>query len=174
MTTNKQKLVIIALGNKNSGKSNTWYEIFGRVIRTGWKKLVLSKKDLDVFIKNSSFEEMGTKVHEDVFVRNASFEEYGDNVNDVFNAENHIPNLVFCSVQYTEKGIKTISWFKDNGYYLYIQWLNPGYYDKEEYSDSLEFEKKFSEYGIFTKCSGKEKVKRINEIKQFIYKWITS
>jgi len=171
MKTSKQKLVIIALGNKNSGKSNTWYEIFGRVIRTGMKKLILNKKDIEIFVRNASFEEMGDEIQDDVFVRNASFEEYGDEVEDVFNL-NHKPNIVFCSVQYTEKGIRTINWFKDNGYYLYIQWLNPGYHDKEEYSDFLEFEKKFGNQGKFTKCSGKEKVTRIYAIKQFLYTWI--
>ncbi len=155
MKINNQKLVIIALGNKNSGKSNTWYEIFGRVIRTGWKKLILSEKELDIF------------------VRNASFEEWGDNVEDVFNIDN-MPSIVFCSVQYTEKGIKTINWFKDNGYYLYIQWLSPGYNDKKEYSDYLKFENEFGPHGLFVKCSGKEKVKRINEIKKFLEQWISN
>jgi hypothetical protein len=51
---------------------------------------------------------------------------------------------------------------------LYIQWLNPGFKDNAEYSDHLEFEKRYNSAGIFTKRSGKEKVKRAAEIKQFI------
>ncbi len=166
----KKRLVVIALGKRNSGKSNTWYEIFRRPIRTGWKRLILNKETISVFVKNGSFEEVGDEIHEDVFIRNASFEEYGDEIEEYFD---FYPDIVFCSVQYTEKGIRTINWFKDNGYYIYIQWLNPGYYYQKEEDDYLEFENKFSKYGIFTKCTGHEKSDRILEILKFLYKWIS-
>jgi hypothetical protein len=164
---NNQKLVVIALGKRNSGKSNTWYEIFGKVIRTGWKRLLLNKGSTEVYVRNSSYEEAGDEIEEDVFVRNASFEEYGDEAEDYFDI-NDLPNIIFCSVQYTEKGVSTINWFKDNGYFLYIQWLNPGYYYSEEYPDFLEFENKFAGYGRFTKHSGHEKPLRTGEILQFL------
>ncbi|MCX6237061.1 MAG: hypothetical protein NTY07_05785 [Bacteroidia bacterium] len=167
----ENKLAILVLGKPNSGKSNTWYAIFNRTIRTGWKKLVLSNSELDVFVKNSSFEETGKEISIDIFIRNASFEEYGDEAIDFFDLEN-LPKIVFCSVQYIEKGIRTINWFKDNGYYLYIQWLNPGYKYDIEYSDYLDFEKTFKDFGEFQKVTGKEKVNRTLEIRRFLLNWI--
>jgi hypothetical protein len=165
---NNRKLAVIALGKRNSGKSNTWYEIFGRTIRTGWKHLNNAK----IYVRNSSYEEAGDEIEDDVFVRNASFEEWGDEAEDYFD-KNALPKTIFCSVQYTEKGIRTINWFKDNGYYLYIQWLNPGYYYQEEYSDFLEFENFFGPYGKFTKHSGKEKTGRVGEIIDFLHTWLS-
>ncbi len=123
---NHPKIAVISLGNRNAGKSSTWYTIFRRVIRTGIKQLRINSRAHEVFVKNSSFEETDKEVEGffDVFVRNASFEEYGDEIEDFFD-EDDLPNIIFCSVQYTEKGKKTITWFQEHGYYLYIQWLNP-------------------------------------------------
>ena len=165
----EKKLAIIVLGKKNSGKSNTWYEIFGRRIKTGWKKLYINKKLIDVFVRNGSFEEMGDEIGQDIFIKNSSFEEDGDEAEDYFD---FYPGIIFCSVQYTDKGIRTINWFKDNGYYLYIQWLNPGYYYEKEQTDFLEFEKTFSSSGVFTKHSGHEKKERVGEILKFLYEWL--
>jgi hypothetical protein len=169
----ESKVVIIALGKPNSGKSNTWYEIFKRTIRTGWKKLKLSTAELDIFVKNSSFEETGKEINLNVFVRNASFEEAGDEVINFFDL-NNLPKIVFCSVQYTEKGIRTINWFKENGYYLYIQWINPGYTHKVEYPDFLNFEHRFNDFGEFHKITGKEKTNRVIVLKKFLANWILS
>ncbi len=170
---NRQKLAIIVLGKPNSGKSSTWYEIFKRTVRTGWKRLKLSNKELNVFLKNSSFEETGKDIHLNIFLRNASFEEYGDEITDFFDTDD-LPKIVFCSVQYIEKGIETINWFKKNGYYLYIQWINPGYKHKnEEYPDKLKFEKTFKDYGEFHKVTGKEKVDRASKIKVFLSNWLS-
>jgi hypothetical protein len=58
------------------------------------------------------------------------------------------------------------------GYYLYIQWLNPGYHDVAEYQDSLDFEKEFSKSGEFHKISGKEKIDRVKGIKTFLTDWM--
>lgn len=163
----KKKIAILVLGKPNSGKSKTWYTIFRRIIRTGWKKLKLSNAELNIFVQNSSFEETGNIIHVDVFIRNASFEEYGDDIID--NDElKKIPDIVFCSVQYINKGIDTINWFKENGYYLYIQWLNPGYKDKSEYEDDLKFEENFKEFGEFHQVSGKESEIRTTAIKKFL------
>src|SRR5437870_4409919 len=105
-----KKLAVIALGRRNSGKSNTWYEIFGRTIRTGFKKLELNDTELGIFVKNSSFEETGKEIGSDIFVKNSSFEETGEEVDEIFDIEN-LPIIIFCSVQYTQKGIRTLSWF---------------------------------------------------------------
>ena len=59
----KQKIAIIVLGKPNSGKSNTWYEIFNRTIRTGWTKLKFNNTEIKIFVKNSSFEETGKEIN---------------------------------------------------------------------------------------------------------------
>jgi len=169
-----RKLAIVALGNRNSGKSSTWYELFGRTIRTGVKRLSVADTKMLVHVRNSSFEEYGDEIEKyfEVFVRNASFEEYGDEVDEYFGE--HIPEIVFCSVQYKEKGIRTISWFRDHGYYIYIQWLNPGHRDAAEYTDDLNFESTFAPYGQFHKVSGKDRVDRIVAIREFLKNWNSS
>ena len=169
---NETKLAIIILGKPNSGKSNTWYEFFNRTIRTGWKRIGLSDSEIEVFVKNSSFEETGKEIGIDIFVRNASFEEYGDEVDDFFDLDK-LPKIVFCSVQYIDKGLKTINWFKENGYYLYIQWINPGFKHSIEYTDYLNFETTFKDFGEFHKVSGKERTNRNLEIRRFLLKWIS-
>lgn len=168
---NNTKLAIIVLGNPNSGKSQTWYELFNRKIRTGWKVLNVNNLKLEVFVKNSSFEETKKHIGVKVFVRNASFEEYGDSIENSAELQK-LPQIIFCSVQYNKKGLKTIEWFKKNNYYLYIQWLNPGYKDKDEYKDTFDFEKEFKNFGEFHKVSGKETSFRSNEIKSFLVQWV--
>jgi hypothetical protein len=167
----KTKLAIIILGNRNAGKSITFYELFGRVIRTGYKKIKISKEEVLLFVKNSSFEETDEDINEDVFVRNASFEEYGDEIEDFFD-EKDLPRIVLCAVQYNSHGIDTINYFKDHGYYLHINWLNPGFYDGAEYADSLQFESIFSNSGKFLRVSGKAKEDRVIELKKVLANWI--
>lgn len=171
MNPNNEKLAIIVLGNQKAGKSNTWYEFFGRKIRTGWKKIKIKEEKAIAFVRNSSFEETGDQISEYVFVRNSSFEERGDDPEGFFDND-ILPKIVFCSVQYTEKGIRTIEWFKTKGYFLYIQWLNPGYNDNKTYDDKLGFETKFKAYGQFLKENGKEKENRTQVIKEFVYNWV--
>lgn len=165
------KLAVIALGRPNAGKSSTWYQLFGRTIRTGWKTLELASPE-QAFVQNSSFEETGKVISEEVFVRNASFEESGNEIEDYFNKDEGLPYLVFCSVQYIEKGKRTIKWFVDHGYQLYIQWINPGFRDTQDRVDYLDFEDTFRRYGRFEKRSGKEITERVEEIRSFVTKWI--
>ena len=167
------KLAIIILGKRNSGKSSTWYTLFDRTIRTGWKKLQIGTTGVALYVKNSSHEEMGSEINEDVFVKNGSFEEMGQEIEEYFD-ENNLPRILLCAVQYNEHGLRTIQWMLEHGYYLYIQWLNPGYYYTEEYEDYLNFESRFGPHGTFTRHTGKEKEIRVQEIKDFLGEWITS
>jgi len=168
---NKKKLAIITLGRPNSGKSSTWYEFFGKVIRTGWKTIYINKQKLEIYVRNSSFEETNDEIGIDIFVRNSSFEEYGDEPETFFDDDN-LPEILFCSVQYIKKGICTIQWLVDHGYSLYIQWLNPGFKDATKYDDFLKFEEAFSMHGIFLTESGKEKANRLKKVNDYLAKWI--
>lgn len=163
---------VIILGNRNSGKSSTWYKLFGRRVNSGIKFFKIDTKTIKFLLKNSSFQESGGKIEEfiDVHLQNTSCEENRKEISQLFDIAG-LPKVLFISVQYSEHGIETINWLKEKGYFLYIQWLNPGYYDKNEYTDFLEFEKRFAEKGIFTKRSGKGINERVEEITLFLIKW---
>ncbi len=164
------KVVILILGKQNSGKSTTWYEFFERDVRTGWKKFHVLHNKIKFFNSKSSLKENPEAIEVNVFLRNASFEEYKDDISKSKDLAK-LPKMVFCSVQYSQEGFKTINWFKENGYYLYIQWLNPGFKDKTAYTDDLNF-KKIGEFGEFHKVSGKEKSNRTSEIQKFVVNWV--
>lgn len=168
----KQKIAIIALGKRNAGKSNTWYQIFGRKIRSGSKQLTFNGMKFKVEVKNGSFEETEDDIatYFNVFVINGSNEETGKQVEDHLDVDN-LPTIVFCSVQYIKEGQKTIDWFRDHGYFLYIQWINPGY-SHSAYADYLEMEKRYSASGIFSQWSGKEKEDRATDILLFLCRWL--
>ena len=169
----KRKIAIVALGKPHAGKSNTWYEIFGRTIRSGVKQLDLNGWNLIVRVKNASFEESDDEIETyfEVLVINASNEESGKEIEDYLDVDD-LPLIVFCSVQYIKDGIKTIDWFRDHGYYLYIQWINPGYHDQRPYDDFLKLEKRYQSGGTFTKRSGKEKKERASDIVEFLRRWV--
>jgi hypothetical protein len=167
-----EKIAVIALGKPNAGKSNTWYEIFGRKIRSGVKRLSLDGIDLAVRVKNSSFEETDDEVETyfDIQVINASLEESGKNFEEHLDVDD-LPSIVFCSVQYIKEGIQTIDWFLDHGYFLYIQWINPGY-QHGEYADFLKLKERYQSGGVFTKWSGAEKKQRATAILHFLRNWV--
>lgn len=37
--------------------------------------------------------------------------------------------IVLCSLQYTEEVRRSLHYFVNQSFHLYIQWLNPGYHD---------------------------------------------
>ncbi|MDQ8015233.1 MAG: hypothetical protein REI96_22495 [Flavobacterium nitrogenifigens] len=161
-----EKIAIIILGYRNSGKSNTFYELFKRKVYSGHKYLSINQDELEVFVKNTSFEETGEKICDEIFIKNTSFEETGRSAVEFFE-KNVLPNVILCAVQYKEEGKNTIEYFRKNDYYLYIQWLNPGY-NQNEYEDYLGFEDQFSKYGEFYRVSGEEKENRANILKNFL------
>jgi hypothetical protein len=169
----KRKIAIIALGKPHAGKSTTWYEIFGRTIRSGVKQLDLDGRNLTVRVKNASFEESDDEIETyfAVLVINASNEESGKKIEDYLDV-NDLPWIVFCSVQYIKDGLMTIDWFWEHGYYLYIQWINPGYHDERPYDDFLELEKRYGSSGKFKRRSGKEKKERAAAIVEFLRAWV--
>lgn len=162
------KLAVIVLGHSNAGKSSTWYELFGRRIYSGIKQLTLGDVRHSVFVKNTSPEESGKEISILILLRNTSFEENGLEISKYISSLDGLPLTIFCSVQYVDRGLKTLDWFRDNGYYLYIQWLNPGYKDEKEYEDTLAIEELYGKYGEFHKVSGKEVTTRTQAIRDFL------
>lgn len=153
-----ERLLVGVLGNRNSGKSYTWNSLFDRRVRTGktLRDLYLNEKE---YVK--------------VFLVSGSPEERRKYVGDIINRK---PNIVLCSMQYTEDVIKTIKWFANNDYFLFIHWLNPGYEDEETVNDRLDLIPNILSYdSLLGIRNGKISVEnRVQEMRDFVYGWANS
>jgi hypothetical protein len=155
-----KNLVIAVIGNRNSGKSTTWYELFGRTVRTGseLKKLYLTSTEYtEVFLVSGSPEERETYV--------------GDIIG------NQRPRIVLCSMQYRQDVTTTIDFFIQNEYFIFAHWLNPGFNDDNTKSfDNLGLTNYLiandSMVGI-RNGKGNPKI-RVQEIKDYLYGWAKS
>ncbi|USK35049.1 hypothetical protein LIT25_06855 [Bacillus sp. F19] len=154
-----ERLLIAVLGNRNSGKSETWKTLFNDPnIRT------TQKSERDLKLQTGAF----TKV----FLINGSSQEREKKVEDIIQV-GYDPNIVLCSIQYKKSAIDTLKFFANKDYFIYLHWLNPGYNDSYEYDEYLgliqEVMKMNSMIGKRDgKCSANIRVK---EIKDYIYDW---
>jgi hypothetical protein len=151
------RLLIVVLGNRNSGKSRTWNALFEGTVKTGTKmrRLYLNK----------------AQWVDEVFLVSGSPEERDMPVEDLMPEE--LPRIVLCSAQY-RAGVKdTFGYFFRHGYTVFVQWLNPGYSDQGSYADHLELREWLVDRGaLFCRRSGQdEPVHRVGEIKQQILGW---
>jgi hypothetical protein len=105
-----QNLVITLIGDRNAGKSTTWYSLFGRDVNTGkaLRELIL-------------FDGLIT----DVFLINGSPQERGMDIKKIMQGT---PRIVLCSIQYAEEAFPTLDHFVENCYRIMALWLNPGHY----------------------------------------------
>jgi hypothetical protein len=153
------KLVMAILGHRNAGKSSTWYELFGEQVRTGQSTRTLHL----------------TKSHyiEEVFLVNGSPEEREEPIEQIIGAQQ--PKVVLCSTQYVEDN-ETFQYFIDNGYELYVQWLNPGYKDQEGYDDELDLVQFLLSAGatVAQRDGTLPLNDRVKEIRQFIFGWASA
>lgn len=115
------RLLIGILGHQNSGKSHTWNILFGRRVQTGSKVRKLELRP---------GESVGT------FLISGSPEERGKYVDKILT--NKDCRIVLCSMQYRNDVRATLNYFIDNDFFLYIQWLNPGFKDPESVQDYLK------------------------------------
>jgi hypothetical protein len=153
------KLAVIVLGHRRSGKSTTWNALFERTVRTGIeiRELTLTN-DLTI----------------PVFLVSGSPEERQLYVGDIISDAN--PRVVLCSLQYTEAGRESIQFFVDNGYRLFVQWLNPGYSDQGLMPDFLGF-LPFLLYNravVSIRDGQQEPYERVREIRDYLIGWASS
>ena len=152
------KLLISVLGNCNAGKSSTWKQLFGRQVRTS-------------STGNSKRLTFDDGKYIDVVVINGSPQERGKEIEDVL--KNKLPYIVLCSVQYTIRAIENYKYFFDEGYHMYVQWLNPGYNDHSKYEDI----KGIASYvlnnsGELHEQDGQSNIDlRVEELKTYLYNW---
>lgn len=151
------KLAVIVIGNRKSGKSTTWNELFGRTVRTGSEMRPLKLSDgrtVSVFVVSGSPEERGIYVG-DIVVGGA--------------------RIVLCSLQYTEKARESVRFFADNGFALYVQWLNPGYHDESAAPDVLGFASFLLHAGAIVSIRNAQGNPRgrVRELRDYLSGWIT-
>jgi len=151
-----ERLAVLVLGNRNSGKTRTWKTLFGGSVKTGKeiRHLTLKKPEcVDVFLVSGSPEERGVRVSKLV--------------------PRPLPRIVLCSVQYRREALETIDFFLKHDYYIYLQWLNPGYKDAGTQPDSLGLIPfLLYEYATVAIRNGKHHPQdRAEDIREIIYGW---
>jgi hypothetical protein len=153
------KLAVIVLGHRHAGKSTTWYTLFDRKVRTGSeiRDLHLSE-DLTI----------------PVFLVSGSPEERRLYVGDIIIDAN--PRVVLCSLQYIEEGRESIQFFVDNGYRIFVQWLNPGYSDGALLPDHLGFLPFLLHNGAVVSIRNGQQApqSRVREIREYLIGWSSS
>jgi hypothetical protein len=153
------KLAVIALGHRKSGKTTTWNTLFGRTVRTGSEVRHLELPCgtmLPVFLVSGSPEERGMYVGK--IVQSAD------------------SRVILCSVQYTDAGRDSLNYFFDNGFAMYVQWLNPGYSDDAEVPDSLGFLPYMLHRGatVSLRDGRLDPNDRVREIREFLCGWAST
>lgn len=106
------RLFVSVVGNRNSGKTETWNALFGGTVRTGQyaRSLPLYGGEcVDVFLVSGSFEE-----------RN----KYAGEILD-----NQDCRIVLCSTQYRAPEDTSLAYAVEKGFEVYAHWLNPGWTD---------------------------------------------
>lgn len=155
------KLLVGVLGNALSGKSHTWDMLFGHEVRTGRN------------VRRLYFDD---KIYSEVFLINRSPVRLHKTPAQILHGET--PSIVLASLEYKQGVEKTLKYFADKGYFMYIQWLNPGYSDEDEASLFLDpgiLSKIFTDCSMVGIRNGKEDANfRVNEIRDYIYTWAHS
>jgi hypothetical protein len=152
------RLLIAVLGNRHSGKSSTWNRLFDATVRTG-------KYERPLYLNRAQ--------HVDVFLVSGSAEERELDIESIL--PDPLPQIVLCSTQYHQDVVKTFDYFFSKDYEVFVQWLNPGYYDPEFYQDTLNLRDYLLNKGATLQVrNGKaDPAPRVKELRQFILGWAT-
>lgn len=136
MTEESQKLFVAVIGEQRSGKSVTWEALFGKRVQKGKKTLVLNE-----YLQTSVF----------VFVSSPQ-ENYWtkEKFQTEFNRTNQQSRIILCSLQSHPTGNminrrvvtkeEVLDTAKDNGYDIFIYWLNPGFRTGLDRHQNIEHE----------------------------------
>lgn len=164
-----ERLLVGVLGHCNAGKSETWNKLFDTKVKTshrGNERPLLVSKDekVSVLLINGSPGERDKDVL--------------DIMNPSGNANFESPRIVLCSMQYPcDITGKTLQYFIEHKYYLFIHWLNPGYHDTQKYTDDFGCIKRILEANnslIGIRDGQIDSTSRVNEIREFICGWASA
>lgn len=153
------KLAVVVLGNRDAGKSTTWNRLFDvEEVRTG-------KHPRSLYLNGAHSVE--------VFIVSGSPEEKEREVGEML--PEPLPKIVLCSVQYREDAVDTFRYFRQNGYDLFVQWLNPGYRDGSRYDDEHDLREFLLKRGatLQQRNGTQDAGTRVKEIRQYILGWAT-
>jgi len=163
------KLAICVVGYPDSGKSETWYSLFGTKVKRG-----KYERELCVFEDPTS----SKKEYANVFLINGSPQESGEIINDMIPITH--PQIILCSLQYIEgkayaEGLfDSVKWLENSGYDLFVLWLNPGYNNDFPYLDNLGLFSRIqkNDNNLIGRRNGNHNPEnRAEEIRNFIYGW---
>lgn len=109
-----------------------------------------------------------------VFLVSGSPEERQQYVGDIINDAN--PRIVLCSLQYAEGARESIQFFVDNGFRLFVQWLNPGHDDESALPDSLGFLPFLLYNGavVSIRDGQQDPHQRVWEIRDYLIGWVSN
>lgn len=155
---NPERLMVGILGNAGSGKTYTWNTLFGHEVRTG-------KNLRRLYFNDSEYVR--------VFLVSRSPGKRKMPVGNILQGTH--PPIVLCSLQYQHSLLDTLSYFRKNGYAMYLQWLNPGFEDEAEqplFYDLGLITRILSECSYISVRNGKkDAAQRVAEIEDFLYGW---
>ncbi len=154
------RLFVGVLGNRKSGKSTTWNTLFGRTVHTGSNARMLQVR------VNQSVE---------VFLISGSNEERQQYAGDILLNQN--VRIVLCSIQYVQHATDTLDYIRDQDFWTYIQWLNPGYSDEDtQYWDHHGLANRLLGTGatMALRSGKRDPNSRVKEIREFIFGWASS
>jgi hypothetical protein len=156
MDSMAHRLFVGVLGHRNSGKSRTWNELFGRTVRRGTQTRYLELRPNECV---------------EVFLISGSFEERKEYAGDILKNQN--ARIILCSIQYTEEVFDTIDYIVAESFDIFVQWLNPGHSDGIAYFDRLGIAQQLlSKRSTLALRDGTvTPASRVQEMKQFIYGW---
>jgi hypothetical protein len=153
------RLFVAVMAERDAGKSTTWNTLFSRTVKRGKysRKLeVAPGKCVDVYLVSGSFEER---------------EEYSGDIL----ADQDAP-IVLCSVQYIAEGWETFEYAIEQGFDIFVQWLNPGFHDTRAYFDELGFANRLLAAGgtLSVRDGTLDPRRRTEELRDFIIGWASS
>ena len=106
------RLFVSVIGNRNSGKTETWNNLFGSTVKTGKYPRSLrlyGGECVDVFLISGSFEER---------------DKYAGEILDDQDCR-----IILCSTQYRAPEDTSLAYAVEHGFEIYAHWLNPGWSD---------------------------------------------
>lgn len=154
-----ERIVFVVMAHRHSGKSTTWYDLFGSNVSKGWKRLVFNKEEFAW-----------------AYVLSASSEEKGVSLSSRLGNER--PPILLVSIQYIQSGYDSFNFLIEEGYDVRCIWLNPGFKDaskKPEFDHLGMIPYLLSRGATLAVKSGKGKTKeRVAAIRETIYGWASS
>lgn len=153
-----KKLLVAVMGNRDSGKSQTWKTLFN---------------DTNIRTAQKTFRELRVtdKEYTQVFLINGSPQERKKSAEEIIQVPD--PQIVLCSIQYSDDAINTLKYFAKRDYFIYLHWLNPGYKDTQSYNDHRKLIPQIFELNSMVgKRNGKDnEAERVEELTNYIYDW---